>query len=97
MSLNTAEERVYDYLKTHAEERLFWQQKVQTISRGPPAGHDAALELEGELWRYYVERSEHAPGFREAARREGLQRTSMLNLAELILHLWGAAPASPRK
>ena len=48
----------------------------------------AAVRLDGELWRYYEERSAVVTSFREAARVEGLQRTSMKNLAELLLRLW---------
>ena len=44
--------------------------------------------LEGELWRYYAERSAVANPFKEAVRQEGLHRTSMRTLAELLVRLW---------
>ncbi len=50
--------------------------------------HVAVAKLEPELWRYVEERSAVAAPFKEAARLEGLQRTSMKNLAELLLRLW---------
>ena len=43
--------------------------------------------LEKELWNYYVERSAVAR-LSEAVQIEGLQRTSMKNLAELLMRLW---------
>ncbi len=46
------------------------------------------MRLEPELWRYYVERSEVVALFKEAVRHEGLGRTSMRNLAELLIRLW---------
>lgn len=88
MSLNRSEQRVYDYLQGHPEERHFWVSKVQTVCRSLSDDHAAAARLEGELWRYYQERSSVASPFKEAARLEGLARTSMRNLAELLIRLW---------
>ena len=88
MSLNRSEQRVFDYLQSHADERLFWQQKVRGVAKNVENDHVAVARLEPELWRYYVERSAVVPSFREAARIEGLGRTSMKNLAELMLRLW---------
>lgn len=87
MSLNRCEQRTYDYLQAHPEERAFWQHKVRTEA----AGSDqlgAIARLENELWRYYVERSAVAAPFKDAVRHEGLARTSMRNLAELLIRLW---------
>lgn len=93
MSLNRSEQRVYDYFQSQADERHFWQTKVQKIARDMSDGRSAEVRLlETELWRYYLERSEVAAPFREAARHEGLQRTSMKNLAELLLRLWVEPP-----
>lgn len=88
MSLNRSEQRVYDYLQDHPEERQFWVSKVHSI--WGRSGDDAAAvaQLEPELWLYYRERSAVASPFKEAARTEGLQRTSMKNLAELLIRLW---------
>jgi hypothetical protein len=88
MSLNRCEQRVFDYLQGHAEERQYWVSKVQSISRRHGDDASAVRELEPELWRYYQERSAVAPPFKEAARAEGLQRTSMKNLAEYLIRLW---------
>jgi hypothetical protein len=88
MSLNRCEQRVFDYIKSHPEERHYWQAKVQTVCRNTGDDHVAAAELDGGLWRYYEERSQVASPFREAARSEGLRRTSMRNLAELLIRLW---------
>lgn len=88
MSLNRCEQRVFDYLQRHPEERHYWQGKFQAAAKAAADDHVAAAKLEPELWRYYEERSAVAAPFREAVRHEGLQRTSMRNLAELLIRLW---------
>ncbi len=88
MSLNRCEQRVFDYWERQRDERQFWQEKVRATAKLIPDLHGAANQLEGELWRYYLERSGVVAAFRDAARHEGLQRTSMKNLAELTLRLW---------
>jgi hypothetical protein len=88
MSLNRFEQRMFDYWAGHRDERQFWQEKVRAAATIAPDWHVAAARLDGELWHYYVERSGVVPGFREASRHEGLRRTSMKNLAELVLRLW---------
>lgn len=88
MSLNRFEQRVFDYWTSHREERQFWQEKVRGIVKTQNDDHAAATRLDRELWRYYEERSGVVPVFKEAARHEGLQRTSMKNLAELVIRLW---------
>lgn len=96
MSLNRSEQRIFDYLQRHPEERQYWQNKVQTVCRRAGDDHEAARQLEAELWRYYVERSGVVPAFKEASRSEGLARTSMRNLAELLVRLW-TEPRPKRK
>jgi hypothetical protein len=93
MSLNRCEQRVFDYLQSHPEERHHWQAKFRTAAKGAVDLHVAANQLSAELWSYYEERSAVAQPFKDAARLEGLQRTSMKNLAELLLRLW----TEPRK
>ena len=88
MSLNPAEQRIFDYLQSRPDEKRFWQEKVRTIGALPESLETIATRLERELWRYYEERSSTASPFREAAQREGRVRTSMRNLAELLLRLW---------
>lgn len=88
MSLNRCEQRVFDYLQRHPDERHHWQGKFQRIAKAALDEHVAVEQLEAELWRYYEERSEVAALFKEAAQQEGLRRTSMKNLAELLIRLW---------
>jgi predicted amidohydrolase len=88
MSLNRCEQRVYDYLQARPEEGQHWRQKVRARFAETGDRYAAAARLEAELWRYYEERSGVAEPFRSAALREGLRRTSMRNLADLLLHLW---------
>jgi hypothetical protein len=102
VSLNRAEQLVFDYLQKHPDEGQHWRGKVHAVdARHAMDRHAAAVALEGELWRYYEERSRVAEPFREKARQEGLRRISMRNLAEHLLHLWTvprpkrAAPDGP--
>ena len=96
MSLNRCEQRVFDYLQSHPDERHFWQEKVQVVSNNADNEHVAAIQLSVDLWRYYEERSAVVSMFKEAARTEGLHRTSMKNLTELLLRLW-IAPRPKKK
>ena len=95
MSLNRCEQRVFDYLQSHPEERQFWQGKLHAATKGNEQQHVIVIRFAEDLWRYYEERSAVASPFKEAARTEGLQRTSMKNLAELLLRLWTEPP--PKK
>ena len=88
MSLNRSEQIVYDYVMAHVDERQHWQAKVRGIVSQSTEIPVATSRLDAELWRYYVERSSVAPVFKEAARAWGLKRTSMKNLAELLIRLW---------
>jgi hypothetical protein len=88
MSLNRSEQRVFDYLQSHQDERHHWQGKFQRLAKDVGDERFAIERLENELWRYYTERSAVASPFKEAAAVEGLQRTSMKNLAELLMRLW---------
>lgn len=92
MSLNRDEQMVYDYLQAQPDERRHWEGVVkrEAVRAGDP--HAAAFSLEGELWRYYLERAGATEPFRSHVRREGAARTSMRNLAELLLRLWGPPP-----
>src|SRR4051812_42130143 len=90
MSLNRCEQRVFDYLQRHVDEREYWRNKFQRVAKAASDDHVAVAQLEPDLWRYYEERSAVAAPFKEAARLEGMQRTSMKNLAELLLRLWTA-------
>ena len=90
MSLNRTEQRAFDYISANAEERHYWQNKVQTIARDLGDPHAAAIRIDAELWHYYRERTGVVPQLRDAAQREGLARTSMKNLAEYFLRQWVA-------
>lgn len=98
MSLNQSEQMVFDYIQRHPEERHYWSEKVRNTYAGFPDIHAVATTLDAELWRYFVERSGVASPFRETAQRQGLRRTSMRNLAELLIRLWTVPrkkPAAP--
>jgi hypothetical protein len=95
MSLNRAEQMVFDYVQQHPDEKRHWQDKVRAISARATDPHAAAGELEAELWQYFKERSEVASPFKEVAQREGLRKTSLRNLSEHLLRLW--APARAKK
>ncbi|MEO7598041.1 MAG: hypothetical protein ABIV50_03850 [Opitutus sp.] len=88
MSLNASEQMIFDYVQGHPDERHYWNEKVQKTSARCRDDFEAARELEMDLWRYYEERSAVASPFKEVARREGVRRTSMRNLAELLVRLW---------
>lgn len=88
VSLNRCEQRLYDYLHAHRDERQFWEGKLRAAAKNIPDEHQLAAQLEAELWRYYVERSQVVSVFKEAAQYEGLRRTSLRNLAELLMRLW---------
>jgi hypothetical protein len=79
---------MFDYLESNTDERQYWRQKVQSIIAGSESEPAGLCRLEGELWRYYAERSAVTSPFREAVRHEGLHRTSMRTLAELLVRLW---------
>lgn len=88
MSLNRSEQALYDYIQTHRDERQFWEQKVHSAAVRARDAHEVAARLEGELWRYFEERSAVASPLKEQARVDGLKKTSMRNLAELLVRLW---------
>ena len=96
VSLNRSEQRLFDYLQSNRDERQHWEQKVRSEVRENFDEHAACRRLEAELWRYYLERSAVAAPFKEAARHEGLTRTSMRNLAELLVRLWTEPRRMPK-
>ncbi len=88
MSLNAAEQMIFDYVQSHPEERHYWVEKVRTTLAQAGDEHVAAARLALELWRYYEERSAVVQPFKGHAEREGARRISMKNLAEHLLRLW---------
>ena len=90
MSLNRTEQAVFDYWEKQPDERRHWHTKIVELTRGG-ARPELARALERELWDYVVERTPHVPTLRNLS-AGGLSRVSMLNLAELMLRLWGPPP-----
>lgn len=97
MSLNRSEQRLFDYLQKHQDERQFWQGKFHHEMKDNGDERVTVDVLQRELWRYYLERGEVVPDLKEALMHEGRQRTSMKNLAELLLRLWVAPRPKPKK
>ncbi len=95
MSLNRHEQMVFDYVQKHPEERRHWESTVKTLGERERDPHAASMTLEADIWQYFVERSGVVSPFKDVAAREGLRRTSMRNLAELWLRLWG--PVRPKR
>jgi len=95
MSLNRSEQLVFDYLHTQPDELRHWQGVVRGTAQRRGDIHAAAGTLDHELWAYFLERAAVVEPFRSVAQREGLTRTSMKNLAELLLRLW--VPPAPSK
>ena len=95
MSLNRTEQLLFDYLQNNPEERQHWQDNVRNLAKTVTDPHAAAVRLEGELRRYHEERSGVAAPFLEIARREGIHRISLRNLAEYLLRMW--SPARPQR
>ncbi|MBM3853444.1 MAG: hypothetical protein FJ399_09840 [Verrucomicrobia bacterium] len=96
MSLNRSEQQVYDYLMKQPDERRYWQEKLRRVAKSIGDEHSTVADLERELWRYTVERSAVVSSLREANAAEGLRRTSMKNLAELLLRLWTDPRPKPK-
>ena len=96
MSLNRSEQRVYDYLMKQPDERRFWQEKLRRVAKSIGDEQSAVAEVERDLWRYYVERSAVVASFGEANTVEGVRRTSMKNLTELLFRLWTEPRPKPK-
>ena len=88
MSLNRFEQALYEYVKGHPDERQYWQDKVRAILADSADTPRGVAKLDSELWRYFEERSAFVPSFGGTERATGLRRTSMKNLAELLVRLW---------
>lgn len=86
VSLNRYEQAIFEYLQSHPEEGRHWENKVAT--RAARGELPASLLVE-ELWEYVRERSVHTQPFSDWAARGGVQRSSLRNLADYLLRLWG--------
>lgn len=95
MSLNRYEQSLFDYWDRQPEERRHWQMKTVEATRSAAAPGEIARRLERELWDYFVERTSQVPALR-SLNPGGVRRVSMLNLAELMLRLWGPLPKPKR-
>jgi hypothetical protein len=101
MSLNRCEQTVFDYVKTHPEERHYLQDKVHSFVSQSSDIPSAVARIDYELRRYFEERSAVVSSFREASGTGPVSRTSMKNLAELWVRLWtepkprSSAPIDP--
>lgn len=98
MGLNRAEQMLSDYVRTHGDERQYWQEKVRSICRNISDEHVAAGRLDLEIRAYFRERASVVRMLRDAVAQEGLTRISMRGLAEYWIRLWTAPrkKASPR-
>lgn len=92
MSLNRYEQAIFSYWEQQPDERRHWQAKVADATRGLEQPVEMARVLERDLWQYLVERSQQVAALRGMA----ASRVSLLNLAELMIRLWGPMP-KPRK
>ncbi len=96
MSLNRSEQYLFDYITANKDEGQHWHAKVQAYFRKNVSLHDLVVPFESELWAYYVERAQGSPKFGQGMPTKDLRRTSMKNLAEHLLRLWGP-PATKKK
>jgi hypothetical protein len=95
MSLNRSEQTIQDYIGRHPEERQYIHNMVRGLAAKAGDVPAAVARIDAELWRYYEERSAVVPAFRDSARLYGMRRTSMKNLAELLIRL--LVEPKPRK
>ncbi|HLP25745.1 MAG TPA: hypothetical protein VK477_08710 [Acidobacteriota bacterium] len=95
MSLNRYEQSLFDYWERQIDERRHWQMKTIEAAKATVTPGEVARRLERELWDYFRERTSQVPALRSLAPGGG-QRVSMLNLAELMLRLWGPPPKPKR-
>ena len=97
MSLNRYEQILFNYVETRSEEKVFWEARVLELAKRRGRRETAVLDLNGMLWEYFEERSRFESPFREVAIHEGMERISMLNLAEYLMRMWAPPPPKRRK
>jgi hypothetical protein len=86
---------LFNYIEKHPEERQYWVHKVRSLAQLWSDPHVAAERLEQDIWRYFLERATVVPVLKEFVKIQGVNRTSMRNLAEYFLRMWG--PPKPKK
>ena len=89
MSLNRCEQVFYDYLAGQKEERQFWTEKVRRVSASGDVSAYTVDGLERDLWSAFLERSRMVRPLGDWVRANGASRTSMKNLAEYLIRVWG--------
>lgn len=95
MSLNRAEQTLFDYIQGHAEERHHWQMKVREAMVALPKDapvHGTASHLAEELWQYHQERCTAGIVLDNRFLTKGMPKISMRNLAEYLMRVWGPEP-----
>jgi hypothetical protein len=88
VSLNRCEQTLFDYVKSHSDERQYLQDKVRRLVSASPEVSTAVARIDSELWRYYEERRAVIPAFNQVLGNAGPRRTSMKNLAEFLVRQW---------
>jgi len=89
MSLNRAEQILFDYMENHAEERHFWREKVLDVME--KNGNDFAVSatLAIELGLYCEERRHAGSVVTEVVTDKYVKHFSFRNLAEHLMRIWG--------
>ncbi len=95
MSLNRYEQMLLDYVQSHPDEKHYWKERVLEIDKLPLLREQIVIELNGQLWSYFEERSRHESPFKDIVMHEGSGKISMLNLSEYLLATW--TPPKPQK
>jgi hypothetical protein len=93
VSLNRAEQILFDYVERHAEERHFWQGKVRDLMSTTEDSFSVSAQLALQLTAYWHER--RGVGSLPAGVESGkdLALISFRNLAEHLMRLWGPTRA----
>jgi hypothetical protein len=94
MSLNRAEQRLFDYIQSRTEEVRYWRERVLEIDRQPVTRETLSRQLADDLSSYFEERSRHEVELRQEA-GEAPRRVSLRNLAEYLLNTW--PPPRPKR
>ncbi|MFA5056851.1 MAG: hypothetical protein WC485_01945 [Opitutaceae bacterium] len=96
MSLNRAEQLLFDYIQSHTEERHFWQAKVRAASQQEANELITTSALAHELRFYYRERSQAAALPGEVSFHDDVKNVSFRNMAEHMLRIWGLIRTAKR-
>jgi hypothetical protein len=89
VSLNHAEQILFDYVERHAEERHFWQGKVRDLMSATEDPFSVSAKLALQLTAYWHERrgvGSFPPG---GESDKNLTLISFRNLSDHLIRLWG--------